>query len=361
MREELKIWGWNPYFSEAFQAYDQTKAVPARVTAQHKEAYRVISEWGEVMCEVSGKLRFEALSRQDYPAVGDWVVLKAAPGEKKGIIHGVLPRFSKCSRKAAGNVPDEQIVAANVNVLFLLNALNEDYNLRRLERYLVIAWESGASPVIVLSKADLCPDVDRVKGDVGRIAPGVPVHAVSAETGEGISELREYLNQGITAALLGSSGAGKSTLTNVLIGSEVARTGDIRQADGRGRHTTTYRELLLVPEGGLLIDTPGMREVQLWEAEEGLGTSFGDIENLAKECRFPDCRHGQEPGCAVRQALDDGRLEEARLYSFKKMERELAHLARKEQRMARTANRARERKSSRMKRHPVSQNMEEEY
>ncbi|SDD14779.1 ribosome biogenesis GTPase [Paenibacillus sp. UNCCL117] len=322
-------WGWDEALEADFAAYRQLGYEPGRVTLEHKRLYRVVCAGGELLAEVSGKLMHQAGGRADYPAVGDWVALQPRLSDGRATIHGLVPRRSTFSRRAAGPAVEEQIVAANVDIVFLVHALNQDYNLRRLERYLTLAYESGASPVIILSKADLADDVETRLAEVGTVAPGVPVHAVSTLTGEGLEPLESYLQPGRTAALLGSSGAGKSTLVNRLYGSEVLRTGGIREGDDRGRHTTTHRELIRLPGGALLIDTPGMRELQLWDADSGLGTAFGDVEELALACRFGDCGHGSEPGCAVRAALEDGTLSSARYQNYVKLQKELAYEARK--------------------------------
>jgi ribosome biogenesis GTPase / thiamine phosphate phosphatase len=327
---QLEQWGWRSSMETPMAAYRAEGLTSGRVALEHKHMYRVYTEQGEVLAEVSGKLRFQAVGREDFPAVGDWVAVSVRESEGRATIHGILPRFSKFSRKAAGNVTEEQIVAVNVDTVFLVQALNQDFNVRRLERYLILAWESGANPVIILSKADLCEDAPVKLAEVHAAAAGVPVHVVSALEGEGISELADYVRFGQTVALLGSSGVGKSTLINRLIGSDVQETGGIREDDGRGRHTTTHRELLQLPGGGLLIDTPGMRELQLWEADEGLSAGFRDVEAAAAACRFHDCSHGKEPGCAVRAALEDGSLDADRYQSYLKLQRELAYLARKE-------------------------------
>ncbi|WP_438448647.1 ribosome small subunit-dependent GTPase A [Gorillibacterium sp. sgz5001074] len=326
----LELWGWRSLFEASMAPYRTEGWTAGRVVLEHKHLYRVMTEHGELLAEISGKLRFQASGREDYPAVGDWVVVDARPSEGRATIHAILPRFSKFSRKVAGQVTEEQIVAVNVDTVFLVQALNQDFNVRRLERYLVLAWESGANPVVILSKADLCADLEEKLAEIHQTAVGVPVHAVSALEGEGLGELAAYVRPGQTVALLGSSGVGKSTLINRMAGQEVLATGDIREEDGRGRHTTTHRELLLLPEGGLLIDTPGMREIQLWEADSGLSAGFQDVEAAAEGCRFHNCSHEREPGCAVRAALEDGTLDADRYESYRKLQKELAFLARKE-------------------------------
>lgn len=326
----LLDYGWNEVWERQSEPYLAKGWEPGRVVLEHKRLYRVRTRHGELLSELSGKLRYETEERGDLPAVGDWVAVAARPSEGKATIHAVLPRKSKFSRKAAGNETIEQIVAANVDTVFLVNALNQDFNLRRLERYLILAWESGAEPVIILNKADLSDQVDELVAKANSIGMGVPVHAISAEEGIGIDTLRVYASNGRTVAMLGSSGVGKSTLVNALLGSSAQKVSAIREEDGRGRHTTTHRELLCTPDGGVVIDTPGMRELQLWDASEGLSESFEDIETIARGCQFTDCSHKREPKCAVRRAVEDGTLDAGRLVNYRKLLAELAFLARKE-------------------------------
>ncbi|TLS52288.1 ribosome small subunit-dependent GTPase A [Paenibacillus antri] len=327
---ELERYGWNETREAAFASSRAKGWTPGRVSLEHKRMYRIWTENGELLAELSGKLRFEALGRDDLPAVGDWVAVSARDEEGKATIHGVLPRTSKFSRKTAGGETTEQIVAANVDTVFLVSSLNLDFNPRRLERYLLLAWESGANPVIVLTKADLCPDPAPYLEQAEAIGLGVPVCAVSAETGEGMDAIRAYVTRGRTAALLGSSGVGKSTLANALLGEARLAVAGIREDDARGRHTTTHREMFALPSGGLLIDTPGMREIQLWDVGQGLSETFEDVVAVASGCRFGDCRHEREPGCAVREALRAGTLSEGRYRNYRKMEAEAAYAARKE-------------------------------
>jgi ribosome biogenesis GTPase len=324
----LEALGWNPALEAAFEPHNQTSLVPGRVSVQHRGAWVVLSELGELWCDLAGRLARDA-GPGEYPAVGDWVALAPGAAGGRATIHAVLPRRTKFSRKAAtgpSNRTEEQVVAANVDTVFLVAGLGLDLNVRRLERYLATAWESGAAPVIVLTKTDLHHDeVPDAVADVEAIAFGVPVHAVSGITGEGVEALEPYLGPGRTVALLGSSGVGKSTLVNRLARREVLATADVR-ADGRGRHTTSHRELVPLPGGALLLDTPGMRELQLWDVSEGLSGAFEDVELVTGRCRFSDCAHEEEPGCAVRAALADGSLDGERWESYRKLQRELRWL-----------------------------------
>jgi ribosome biogenesis GTPase len=330
----IDLYGWSAALQQQFHDYEARGLHPARVTAQHRAHYRLIAECGEVTAEISGRLAHEA-EAGGYPVTGDWVAAALRPAERAATIQGVLPRHTAFVRKAVALGDRPQVVAANADVALLVAALNADFSLRRLERYLAAAWESGAEPAIVLTKADLCDDVADAIGRVEAVAIGVRVLAVSAVTGEGVADLGGLIGRGRTAVLLGSSGAGKSTLVNVLAGTALMATQAVRASDDRGRHTTTHRELVLLPGGSLLLDTPGMREFALLDAGEGVGATFADVERLAASCRFADCRHGSEPGCAIRAGLADGSLDEGRWRSYGKLQRELAHEGRKDDHRAR--------------------------
>lgn len=320
---DLKNYGFSPYFEEGFERYKGYNIELARISVEYKQAYKLITRHGELNAEVSGKFRFNAVGTGDFPAVGDWVVAELRPEEGNATIHAVLPRKSKFSRKAAGTRTDEQIVAANFDYVFIMASLNYDLNLRRLERYLTAAWESGGSPVIVLTKADLNNEKYDIKRRVEEIAPGVPVHAISTVTGEGLDEISVYDVSGKTIVFMGSSGVGKSTLLNRLAGGDIMYVNDIREDDSKGRHTTTHRQLILLPSGCMIIDTPGMRELMVWDGDEGVGTTFHDIDELARFCKFNDCNHGNEPGCAVRKAIAEGKISISRLESYRKLQREI--------------------------------------
>jgi ribosome biogenesis GTPase / thiamine phosphate phosphatase len=329
--EAVERLGWDEQWQAELEPLDDN-LIPGRVAAQHRGEYVVWSTDGELRAELAGRLLHEAGVGGLLPAVGDWVALRPRDGSR-ATIDAVLPRRAAISRKQALNEAVEQVLAANVDVVLLLNGLDADFSMRRLERYLTTAWESGAQPVVVLTKCDLHVDVTDAVLDVERIAVGVPVLAVSNVTGSGVDEVRAQIGAGRTAVLLGSSGVGKSSLLNRLAGTDVMRTSNVA-ADGTGRHTTTHRELFVLPDGGLVIDTPGLRELQLWDGD--LESSFADVEQLAGGCRFSDCSHTHEPGCAVLAAVDDGTLELDRLRSWRKLQRELlAIAARKDVRLRR--------------------------
>jgi ribosome biogenesis GTPase len=338
--------GWSPSRAAEFEAYAADGLAPARVAAQHRGAYVVYAEGGERPAEVAGRLRHAAATAADLPAVGDWVAVEDGPSASAATVHAVLERATVFARKAAGEATSEQVVASNVDVVCVVSAFGEDLNLRRLERYLASGWESGAQPVIVLNKSDLAEDIAVLVAEVEAVAFGVPVHVVSCVDGEGVEELEAYPIGGRTVALLGSSGVGKSSLLNCLLGRERQDVQGLR-GDGKGRHTTTYRELVPLPGGGLVLDTPGMRELGLWDAGEGLDETFADLVELAASCRFSDCAHDTEPGCAVRVAIAEGLLAEERLESYRKLQRELRHLELKADPRARSEARRERRRFAR--------------
>ena len=318
----LEKLGWNSYFANEFSRLAAPHAEPARVALADRELFAVWTESGEREVTVGGRLRHESAH---WPAIGDWVVLEAGAR-----IARVLPRQTAFARKEAGAATRQQVIAANIDVLFVVTGLDGDFNPRRIERYLLLAWESGAKPVVVLNKADVCEDIEEAAGSIAALASGAPVLAISAIEGWGLAALEAHLQPAQTAALAGSSGAGKSTLINRLLGRDQQRVQEVRAGDSRGRHTTVQRELFLAPRGWLLIDTPGLRELQLWAGPESVDAAFSDIASLAMSCRFRDCRHQGEPGCAVAASgIDDGRLA-----NYIKMQRELAHLDRKLDRRA---------------------------
>ncbi len=337
----LNDYGWNDSWAERLSEAQVEGGVAARVVAEHRELFRVHTGSEEIPARIAGRLRHVASRSAELPAVGDWVVIGSGDERGDSLIQMILPRMSVFSRKAAGKRTDEQIVAANVDTVWIVSPADADRNPARIERYLTVVWESGASPVVVLTKADLSAAPERMIAEVAPRAIGAPIHAVSAIDGAGLDELEQYLAPGSTIALLGPSGAGKSTLINRLAGREIMRTADVRESDGKGRHTTTHRQLVLLPSGALLLDTPGMRELQLWSAEEGLEKSFADIEALAAGCRFSDCGHDSEPGCAVQAAIRAGELDLPRFSSFRKLEKELGYLERKQDVRADLAERQR--------------------
>jgi ribosome biogenesis GTPase / thiamine phosphate phosphatase len=326
---ELASFGWDEKLAAAFEPFATDGLVPARVAIQHRGAYDVLTAEGEERAQISGRMRHAATSPAELPVVGDWVALER-PAEGPATIQAVLERRTKFSRRAAQDptgdvVAREQVVAANVDVVFVVASLADDLDPRLLERYLTLAWESGAHPVILLTKADLEPDADSIAAELSAIGRQVPIHVVSARTALGLDAVRSHLGVGLTGALVGPSGVGKSTLVNALVGEELLATGGLR-ADGSGRHTTTRRQLVLLEDGGLLVDNPGMREVHLWLADEGLDDAFPDVAELETRCRFRDCRHESEPGCAVQEALGDGRLPAERWRSYRDLQQELAEL-----------------------------------
>jgi ribosome biogenesis GTPase len=336
----LAALGWDAGWTEVFAPFAAEGLRPARVVAVHRDTSIVRDGSGDRPASVSGSFRFATLAHSDFPAVGDWVVLDA-----DDVVSAILPRRSVFKRVAAdgsrrgARLDDEQVMASNVDVALLVAGLDNDFNLRRIERYLAIAWSSAITPVVVLNKADLADDIDGRLVAVDAIAPGIATVAVSARTGQGLDGLRAHLQRGTTAAILGSSGVGKSTLVNALLGEDRQATAEVRDSDSRGRHTTTHRELFELPGGALLVDTPGIRALEVLGADEGVEAAFDDVADLAATCRFSDCRHNGEPGCAIRAALDDGSLSHERLASHQKLERELARVAREGDPRARAEHR----------------------
>jgi ribosome biogenesis GTPase len=334
----LETLGWDADWASAFEQLEEDNLVPARVAAQHRGSYVLWSDEGELHARAAGRMFHAHEVGAPLPAVGDWVAVSQPSAGERATISGILWRRSAFTRKQAGRGSTDQVLAANVDTAFLLAGLDDDFSLRRLERYIATAWDSGAEPVVVLTKTDLCADVAEAVLAVESVAIAVPVHPVSNVTGDGLDALAGHLRPGCTVVLLGSSGVGKSTLLNRLAGTKLMRTAELA-ADGTGRHTTTHRELVRLPSGALVIDTPGLRELQFWEGD--LSAAFEDIDALATECRFRDCAHLREPGCAVLGAVDDGRLELDRLRSWRKFQRELESIAARSDRRLRIARKKR--------------------
>ena len=340
----LAALGWDAGFAEAFAALNDAALVPARVGIEHNHIYRVVTARGVRMAQVAGRLRHEAAGQDQLPAVGDWVAVALNETDNTATIRFILPRRSSFARKAAGDPTARQVVAANIDVVLVVAGLDRDFSPRRIARYLVAAAESGTRPVVVLNKYDLCDDLDGAVAQVRDAAPGVPVHAMCGKTGEGVDQLETYLAPGHTVALLGSSGAGKSTLINRLLGEERQRTQPVRGADQRGRHTTIHRELIPCPGGAIIIDTPGLRELQIWDSARALEDAFTDIDALAPDCRFRDCQHRTEPGCAVRGAAEAGHLDPTRLDHYRGLAEERKLLVQRREELARLQERSQTRK-----------------
>lgn len=323
--------GFDASFADAFEPYASAGYAPGRISLEHKNLYAALTEYGEIPAFPAGRMYHAAASQEELPVVGDWAALQVLDEQSpKAVIHGILPRKSKFSRKQAGKRIAEQPIAANIDTVFVVIGLDGNFSLRRVERYLTLTWGSGAAPVVLLTKSDLCSDVEARVAEVMASASGAAVHALSVVDGSGLESLTAYLASGKTVALLGSSGVGKSTIINHLLGADVQHTQEVRDMDSKGRHTTTHRQMFVLPSGGMVIDTPGMRELQLWDADEGLSGAFVDVEALAQQCRFGDCRHESEPGCRVREALECGQLDVARFENYLKMQKELRFLERKQ-------------------------------
>lgn len=335
--------GFNSFFENEFSKSEEKSFVPARIISEHKSMYRIQNEKGEFLAEISGKLRFTAVNRDDFPTVGDWVYIQELEGENKAIIHSIFPRKTKLSRKAPSKNIEEQILCANIDTIFIVQPMDSTFNSNRIERYLTIGWESGAIPIVILTKKDLCDSPESILLEAESVAIGTKVYAVSSLQDDGIEPIKTYLSPGKTIVFVGQSGAGKSTLINKLSGKNLQKTNEIRDIDSRGKHTTTHRELFVLDDGGLLIDTPGLREIQLWGEESILEETFSDIEELASQCKFPDCSHESEPGCAVLAALAKEEISAKRFENYSKMKRELAYLESKMDESAKMQRKQKER------------------
>jgi ribosome biogenesis GTPase len=321
--------GWEPFFENGFQSLSDSNLTPGRVIRQLKKTYGVHDGEHLYQAVLGGKFFVKAGTPLALPVVGDWVGFRGDNRKDRVMIREVLPRKSQFVRKVVLENTKPQVIAANVDIVFIVNGLDRDFNLRRIERYLSLTYESGAKPVIILNKIDLCDNPDHAVREVEAVAAGVDVIAVSALTNKGIEQLTPHLKTGVTVAFLGSSGVGKSTLVNLFMGRTVMEVREVRKNDQRGRHTTTHRELFTLPNGSMIIDTPGLRELQLWGSEENLNQTFSDIEKLAESCRFSDCKHEQEPGCAVKSAVEAGEIDEARYANYLKLKKELMNLDRR--------------------------------
>lgn len=330
---QLTQLGWNSFFENHYKKQQprDCACVPGRVSSQSKGIFRIVTETGESLARMSGRMRHRLEpTAGGLPAVGDWVIVHSVRSSNTpdlGLIERILPRKTILLRRDAGRAVREQVLAANFELVFVVTSLNQEWSARRLERYLSLAWESGASPVVLLTKVDLLPDGgEQVMLEIQMVAPGVPVHAISVFSGRGLPTVSSLIGQGQTAVFIGSSGVGKSTLINALSGSNIQPVGEIRCWDDRGRHTTTSRDLFLLPSGGLVIDTPGLRKLGMWQSESGTKRVFSDIGGLSTNCRFRDCTHTTEPGCAVLAAEDEGTISPDRVANYRKLQEELNYL-----------------------------------
>ncbi len=348
MQTSLESYGWNAVFERAAQAYADAGLSPARVVETGRDSWRLAAEAAEgaeeIEAVVSGKFMHGVGQSADMPVTGDWVLIRRSDGGP-AVIHALLPRVSRFSRKAKGDTAydrvEEQVLVANIDTAIIVAAAGQDWNARRIERYIALVIDSGARPVVAITKADLVEDIGDLVHRTRSLAPALPVFAVSALTGQGMDRFDEFLLPGVTAVLVGSSGAGKSTLLNRLAGGALQRVQDIRADDHKGRHTTSVRTLFRLPSGALLIDTPGLREIQLWTSEDDVDATFPEIEALAAACRFRDCSHDSEPGCAVREAIESGMVADERVAAWRKLRREIEALERRQDPLLAAAERAR--------------------
>ncbi|MFH1424351.1 MAG: ribosome small subunit-dependent GTPase A [archaeon] len=334
---DLKKIGWDSFFEESFSPYQLNGLVPGRIIKVQRKGYIALTETGETEVKVSGKFRFDATEKGAYPVVGDWVAIKKGVANEEGTIKTVLPRRNKFSRKVAGVTTEEQILVANVDMVWIVAGLDNEFNIQRIERYLTLVSESKSKPVVILNKSDLCDNPEERGEEVKKIAQNAPVHILSAKLNQGLDALDQYLEEGKTIAILGSSGVGKSTILNQLLGVDRQEVGEVRETDGHGRHITAYRELFMMPKGGMIIDNPGVREMQLWSKGEGISEMFRDVEEIIQQCKFTDCNHENAPDCAVKEALDTGKLDPRRYAHYLKLKQEVEVLAIKQKNMVRRA------------------------
>ena len=331
MAASLADWGWDRRWAADFADGPGQGLLPARVIEEQRGLYGIITEGGERTARVLGAMRHKTAARSDLPAVGDWIAVEPVAGESAAIVRHLLPRRTKLSRKAAGTALEEQVIASNLDAVFVITAMNQDFSARRLERFLAVCRESGAEAVLLLNKLDSCSDPTPYLAEASAVSSGTPVLALSAKTGAGLNALAQWVKPGSTVGFIGSSGVGKSTLVNRLLGAPLIRTRETRSSDERGRHTTTHRQMFLLPGGGVLLDTPGMREMQFWDAEQGLNKAFDEIDALSPSCRFKDCGHDSEPGCAVKAGVQSGAVTLERLESWRKLKLELKARKRREE------------------------------
>lgn len=338
--DHMENMGWNQHFAEHFEAFESTAYVPARVTRVDRGIFTVIHKDGQCVVKVTGKFQFDATSKFDFPTVGDWVVLELETSTQPGRIHTLLTRKSSLSRKLSSDNNQQQTLAANVDTVLIVCGMDFDFNVRRIERALTLCHSGNVTPVILLNKIDICDDVDQKVAQLQDIAPGVDICPISVTQNIGLDVVQNYLTAGQTVCVFGSSGVGKSSLINHLLGEEKMLVKEIRASDSHGRHTTRHREMFNLPQGCVIIDIPGVREVAMWtDDDDGLQTSFSDIEELAQNCKFNDCQHAQEPGCAIKAAIDEGELEASRMENYRDMLLEVKQAQEKKARIAKKLER----------------------